>query len=227
MTMVSPLPKSGAETPDSAQPVLLSPARWGYSLHDQVNGNSGESITRAASRAFGIALVISSLGLWIIPNATALGDTVLLTMKLGLTCLFIGLGGLLYLFGKANQASVTQVHLYNRTIRRGQVLKNNGFETETEVPFDDIKGLLLSVDDGLLDSGDGAMATLYLRLDDGADNMTAIEILKGPEALLRPIRERLLRDLKNDRGGLPVPSLESRKSSRFAVTGPGLAFQAA
>ncbi|MCK0143389.1 hypothetical protein [Aliiroseovarius sp. F20344] len=225
MTMVSPLPKSGAETSNSAQPVLLSPAQWGYSLHDQVNGQSGESIARAFSRILGIALVISSLGLWVIPSASGMGDGVLLIMKLGLTCLFIGLGGLLYMFGKANGASVTQVDLYNRTIRRGRVSEKNAFETEAAVPFEDVKGLLLSSDDSA--NAAASMATLYLRLDDGEDNMTAIEILKGPEALLRPIRERLLRDLKNDRGGLPLPSFESRKVARYSAAGPGLAFQAA
>ncbi|WP_424940225.1 hypothetical protein [Aliiroseovarius sp. S253] len=224
MTMVSQLPQPGSETSHSAQPVLLSPAQWGYSLTDQVGVESGGSMLRAFCRFLGGALVISSVGLWVLPNAPVQDDAVLLTMKLGLTCLFIGLGGLLYMFGRDNGIATTQVDIYNRTVRRGRINSKNEFEAQASVPFEDVKGLLLSSKEA---AGKASHASLYLRLDDGEDNMTAIEILSGPEQLLRPIRERLLRDLKDDRGGLAVPSFESRRSAGMAPSTNGLAFHAA
>lgn len=224
MTMVSPLPQSGSETSHAAQPVLLSPAHWGYSLTDQVGAETGGSMLRAFARFLGIALAISSVGLWVFPSSPVLEDTVLLTMKLGLTCLFIGLGGLLYLFGRDSGVATTQVDLYSRTIRRGRINAKNEFEMRASVPFDDVTGLLLSSNE---EAANTSYATLYLRLNDGEDNMTAIEILSGQEQYLRPIRERLLRDLKDDRGGMTVPSYESRRIARLASRSTGLAFCAA
>lgn len=224
MTMVSPLPQSGSEAPQAAQPVLLSPAKWGYSLTDHGGVQGGDTMLRAFCRFLGGALILSSVGLWALPNAVVLDDTVLLTMKLALTCLFVGLGGLLYLFGRDEGVASTQVDLDDRTVRRGRINSKGAFETDVSIPFEDVTGLLLTSNKT---AGRGLRSSLYLRLDDGAGDMTAIEILSGPEQLLRPIRERVLRDLKNDRGGLPLPSFENRRVARMPSRASGVAFCAA
>lgn len=224
MTMVSPLPYIDAKNTNSAQPVLLSPAKWGYSLVEQPGDGASGPQMRKACRFFGIMLALAPIGLWAIPNPAFLTDTVLLIMKLGLTCFFIGLGGLLYAFGRHRVDSVTQVDLFKRYFRRGHVTSDNTFKVDTAIPFEDVVGVLMATEDRRGMGGDAVHAGLYLRLDDGADNMTAIEILSGPEEHLRPIRARLLRDLKNARGGLPVPSFESRRAGGklFGVDGMAL-----
>ncbi|WP_108856594.1 hypothetical protein [Aliiroseovarius pelagivivens] len=194
---------------------------------NQVKTVSGGAVLRAFCRFLGVALAISSIGLWVMQNAPVMDDTVLLTMKLGLTCLFVGLGGLLYLFGQGGGIASTQIDLHNRMVRRGRISSNNEFETETLVPFEDVTGLLLSCSKATSGIGNARQATLYLRLDDGGENLTAIEVLSGPEQLLRPIQERLLRDLKDDRGGLAIPSYESHGRAGLKIRTDGMAFRAA
>lgn len=227
MTMVSPLPQSGTEMSQSSQPVMLIPTNWGYALTNQVKEASGGLVLRAFSRFLGVALAISSTGLWVMQSAPAVDDTVLLTMKIGLTCLFVGLGGLLYLFGQGAEVASTEVDLHNRVVRRGRITSDNKFETEAAVPFGDVTGLLLSCGKRNGGMGNSRQATLYVRLDDGGENLTAVEILSGPELLLRPIQERLLRDLKDDRGGLMIPSYESHRSAGASFGAGGRAFRAA
>lgn len=227
MTMVSPLPQSGTELSQSSQPVLLTPTNWGYALTNPVKSVGGGLVLRAFSRFLGVALAISSTGLWVMQSAPALDDAVLLTMKIGLTCLFVGLGGLLYLLGQSTGVASTHVDLHNREVRRGRITSGNTFEAEAVVPFGDVTGLLLSCSKSAGGLGNTRQATLYLRLDDGDQNMTAVEVLSGPEQFLRPIQERLLRDLKDDRGGLTIPSYESHRSAGAAYSAGGRAFRAA
>ena len=227
MTMVSPLPQSGTDLRHSAQPVLLSPTERGYSLTNQVKTASGGAVLHAFCRFLGVALAVSSIGLWVMQSAPVLNDAVLLTMKIGLTCLFVGLGGLLYLFGQGGGVASTQIDLHNRMVRRGRISSNNEFKTETLIPFGDVTGMLLSCTKTKSGVGNARQATLFLRLDDGDENLTAVEILTGPEQLLRPIQERLLRDLKEDRGGLAIPSYESHRSAGSKFRSGGMAFRAA
>ncbi|SMR72852.1 hypothetical protein SAMN04488030_1596 [Aliiroseovarius halocynthiae] len=227
MTMVSPLPYIDAANVNSAQPVLLSPAKWGYSLVDQLDEEASGPLLRKFCRFFGITLALSSAGLWTVSHTAVVPDLVLLVMKLGLTCFFVGLGGLLFMFGRCRGDAVTQVDLFKRYFRRGYVTSKNEFEVDEAVPFEDVTGVLLVAEDVQGLGGDCGQASLYLRLEDGADNMTAIEILSGSEEQLRPIRARLLRDLKNARGGLPVPSFESRRTGGKFLGADGVALRVA
>ncbi|WP_298907048.1 hypothetical protein [uncultured Aliiroseovarius sp.] len=196
-------------------------------MTNQVKAVGGGLVLRAFSRFLGVALAISSTGLWVMQSAPVLDDTVLLTMKIGLTCLFVGLGGLLYLLGQSTGVASTHVDLRNREVRRGRIASGNTFQTEVVVPFDDVTGLLLSCSKSTGGLANSRQATLYLRLDDGDMNLTAVEVLSGPEQLLRPIQDRLLRDLKDDRGGLTIPSYESHRSTAPSHGAVGRAFRAA
>jgi hypothetical protein len=227
MTMVSPLSQSGSDMRHSAQPVLLSPTEWGYSLTNQVKTANGGVVLHAFCRFLGVALAVSSIGLWVMQTSPALDDAVLLTMKIGLTCLFVGLGGLLYMFGQGAGISSTQVDLHDRMVRCGRITSDNEFKIDTMIAFEDVVGMLLSCTKTKSGIGNTRQATLFLRLNDGGENLTAVEILSGPEQLLRPVQERLLRDLKEDRGGLAIPSYESHRSAGSKNRAAGMAFRAA
>ncbi|NDW51956.1 hypothetical protein [Aliiroseovarius sp. PrR006] len=205
----------------------MTPTSWGYGLANPVKVTRGGLVLRAFGRFLGVALAISSAGFWVMQSAPAMDDAVLLAMRIGLTCLFIGLGGLLYLFGQGPDVESTQVDLNERVLRRGRIVSDNAFETDISVPFGDVTGLLLACGKSSGGLGSTRQATLYLRLDDGAENLTAVEILSGPELLLRPIQDRLLRDLKDDRGGMAIPSYESHRSTKVAFGAGGRALQAA
>lgn len=183
--------------PSSAAQKLMCPELihlpWGYTLTAEDAQEGMPLLGRALGRFIAVIIGLVLLGVWVVPGVESFGDPILVAMKLGLSCLFIGLGGLLYLFGQDGQRAETQVDLVSREIRAGSRKQNGTFKLTAQVGFDEVSAILIARSESDLHP------SIFARIGDGPD---AIEIVSGAEEFLVPIRDRIVRDLRTDRSGL-------------------------
>lgn len=201
-----------------AGPVVLQ-TEWGYSLGEQASSQPCNMLLRKLGKFLGVAFALFILGFWVLQSASPANDPVLLIMKLGVSGLFVGIGWLLYNYGSSAAPVESHVDLERKEVRRGILARNGQFELDICIDFAEITSIVIAAE-----TADADEVALFARLDDSSD---AIEIISGTEEQLVPIRDRLVRDLKNNRGsranreiaerkGFALPSLSPRMVPAFA-----------
>lgn len=163
---------------------------WGYRLSTFGAVADVTAVVCAVSRLAGLVLVGLIMVVW--GFSGAFSDPLLTAMIIGLTGLLFVAGWLLFWHGWDMRQTEAQIDLDRGELRVGHKNGLGRFEQEDRIPFGQIGSLLI-----LRGRDAGSDAGLYVRLGNGMD---AFELLSGSEAMLVPIRSKLLRDLKGAHG---------------------------
>jgi len=179
-------------TPGAAKAAEAGPAvetaHWGYAIHDGRAADGLRRIMAGLGRFVGSILMLAAVGLWILPDTVAGAE--LFSMKLAAMVMFSVFGGYLLWAGSTPGHLEYHVDVIRGELRVGRRDLRGGFRHSARLTFDDIASVYL------LRSKDHAQpARLYLRLA-GSDG--ALEVARGPEAELDPLRDRLTRDLSRN-----------------------------
>ncbi len=167
-------------------PTLLHPksferveTHWGYILRPRPRGVFGDTV----SRFVGGVLVLSSLGLWLVPEA------ILPTNGAGLQSLwggfFAAFGALVYCFGLRGFDRETQVDLTAGELRFVRPAGRRWALTTKRVNF----GL---IEHPFVDTSKGQFAGLWIRTTNGA---RPVRLISGDEREVNLAHGRLERDL--------------------------------
>jgi hypothetical protein len=164
---------------------VLDETHWGYTIRDQDAEGGLRLMWLAMGRFLGAILLMVALGLWILPDSVHSPD--LFTMKLAAMVMFTVIGGALVWTARPPRHLEFQIDTLRGEVRIGHRDLRGGFRLSSLVKFDKVASVYL------LRAKDRSQPTrLFLRMPGESG---AIEVARGTEAGLEPLRLRLTGDL--------------------------------
>ena len=160
---------------------------WGYVVTE---GDRAQSRGRAFERIgkmVGVACLMATLGLWILPGALTGPDVVV--MKLALSVGLMTCGAVLIWSAKSGFNDEMQVDLVRKELRLGQRNISGDYRLSAQVGFADVGSVFL-----MRSKKRGEPARLFLRI---GNSDQALEVAEGRAEMLEPLKDRLTRDISN------------------------------
>lgn len=162
---------------------------WGYIVNNLLDEHHS-ALRSIASRFLGSILLMSGIGLWLIPDSIYGAE--IFVMKMGAMVMFIVFGGALLQYGRQRPGIELQVDTNRQELRLGNRTIAGEFKLIDMLRFDEVGSVYL-----LRNAAQGQPSRLFLRI--GKDGETGIEILRGTQKQLERVRLKLLDDFASAR----------------------------
>lgn len=161
--------------------VLTVETYWGYIIRENRANRSQAILLQWATAFFGGSLLLSALGLWVLPGSTVASDV--LGFKLGLTTVMLVLGLLMMRFASNGTNYEVQVDPTRKELR--EALRNNQGKARImkRIKFEDMDAVYID-----RSKGADAKARLMVRM---AASPVVIEVACDFEEHLTQMHERL------------------------------------
>lgn len=167
----------------------IDEAFWGYTVRSTDAPPMALVFAQAVAWMIGIACLISTLGLWLIPSGSATVGA--MGMKLGATVLALAMAAFCLWFASRGSDSELQIDTHKGEVR--EMVRNRAGKATMigRYGFDAIGSVFIDhgarrARDG---SGDGVLVLRY------RNTAQTLRVASGPLGSLMPLRDRLGRDL--------------------------------
>ena len=184
-----------AEGETRARNLRLTETPTGCLLREACDGSGRDIFVELSLRFFGLVLILSAYGLWVLPGSLFTGDVLL--MKLILSAAFAVLGTILSLIAHRGLQLETEINLPAREIRFSAVNIFGRVRVQNRLHMDDIDQIVLQKD-----ADATRRAQLYCRM---ADGQGAVLLATGAPGEMAALHRRLKKDCQS-----PTERLEAR-----------------
>ena len=199
--------ESPVAAPEMPKHFAVDETYWGYVVRSTQKPPLAVSILQGAAWLVGLAILLATLGLWLVPDAIL--EPGVIGLKIGLTAVMVGVSLLLMWF--ASRGTQTEIQIDTRLGEVREVVRNRaGFGTLIGCyGFDAIGSVFIDVAEGRTRS-ETTEGRLVLRYRNTAQTL---EVARGIMRGLGPLRDRIGRDLMvspraRDRARAPMPRFD-------------------
>lgn len=177
---------SGPASETSSQTIALNETSGGYRVSPVRGGIDYELVAESTLKFFGLVMLLSAAGHWIVPAEVYAGDATL--MKLSLTASFILVGLGLYWHAHRGFRDELQVDVVNRELRLATRNSRGEAHIRRRIPMRDIESSFIRRSRSL-----NAPSQLVVRLRGVSQPLT---VLSGSERDLTALHDRIGSDLR-------------------------------
>lgn len=177
----------------------MDETHWGYIVKSVEEAHAPVLLRQSLSWFMGTTLMVAIVGLWAMPGALFDSDT--MTIKLGLTAIFLAFASLCFWLASRGVRTEVQFDLARNEIRSVACNQKGVATLLDRFAFDDVGSVFLNRSQ----HGTG-QATLMLRL---GCSPHVLEVARGRECTLTVLRDRIGSDLLNPVVTAPRKSLQA------------------